>query len=192
MTDLTEALGLYDTAARIDRLHFQLLALPAALDLPSLPAVSEHIRALAEITAGISDHVSHLSDTLYTTSAQRAADEFSSALSPLGEALTELGQLQNDAVLVHTTAPHTNTAGAADTRELAIEVITEHRDAAANFLQLAARDLRTAATCLAPATGRSQAAARAPPFIPTPATTPPTARSSPTPTPVVPARAKGR
>lgn len=158
----TDALALFDTAAAIDRLRFQLRALPAAPVTPSLSDISDQVRTLADITTEVADQVSRrLCDGLHTAPAQRAVDAFTTALAPVGEALTELGQLQRDAVFVRTNEAGTHAAQSPDTVELAIEVITESRDSAADILRAAADELRAAAARLTPAASRLQAAARA-------------------------------
>lgn len=162
MTSLTDALALYDTASSIDRLRFQLRALPPAPATPLLSEVSEQVRTLAGITAGISDEVNRrLSDGLYSVPAQQAVDAFSAALAPLGEAMTELGRLQRDVVFVHFTAPRISTSEIPHPGELATEVITECRDDAAEILEVTAENLRASATRLTPTSGPLQSAARA-------------------------------
>jgi hypothetical protein len=199
MPDLTEALALYDTATQLDRLRFQLCALPTAPALPTLPAISAHVRTLAQITAEISEHVSRsLSDGLRTQSDWQAVEALSTTLDPLGEALTELGRLQSHAVFAHFTARRTNASKIGDGHERAIETITSCRDTAAEILDAAAGELHlaaaestTAATGPTPGTGPLLTAAHArSPQTPAPA---PTSAPSPTaPTPAATGRAKGR
>lgn len=196
MTSLTDALALYDTASSIDRLRFRLRALPPAPVAPSPSEVSEQVRTLAGIIAGISDAVSRrLSDGLYSVPAQRAVDAFSSALAPLGEAMTELGRLQRDVVFVHFTAPRISTSEMPHPRELATEVITECRDAAAEILEVTAEELRAVATRLTTSSGPLQSAARArsPHAAVTRQATSAPAAPLPAPSPAVaPTTAKGR
>lgn len=194
MPDLTEALALYDTADQIDRLRFQLCALPSAPAVPSPWAVASQVRTLAEITAGISDQITGLPADPYASPARRAMNAFSAAVLPLGEATAELGEVQSNAVVVNDISPHTGNPDTKRRRELAVLELTEHRDAAAGILQVTAEQLRTAATRLARPQDPLQVAARArSPHTPaTTATVPQPASASPTPTPASSRAAKGR
>jgi hypothetical protein len=198
MPDLTQALALYDTASQLDRLRFQLCALPAAPALPSLPAVSAHVRTLAQITAGISEHIiRRVSHGLRTQSDWQAVGALSTALDPLGEALTELGRLQSHAVFAHFTARRTSASKSGNGHERAIETITSCRDTAAEILDSAAAELHLAAaestitaTRLTPTTDPLLTAAHAR-SSQTPAPSPAPA-STTAPAPAAPNRAKGR
>jgi hypothetical protein len=195
MPDITQALALYDTADQIDRLRFQLCALPSAPAVPSPWAVASQVRTLAEITAGISDQITRLPADPYAPPTRRAINAFSAAVLPLGEATAELGEVQSNAVVVNDISPHTGNPDTKKRRELAVVELTEHRDAAAGILQVTAEGLRTAATRLARPQDPLQVAARArSPHAPNAASAAPhtAAPASPTPTRANPHAPKGR
>jgi hypothetical protein len=162
MPSITDALALHDTASGIDRLQFQLRALPPAPAIPSLTDVSAHVQTLAGLTSGITVEINRrLSAGLFSVPAQRAVEAYSSALAPLGEAMTELGRLQHEIAFVNFTAPRISQSDLPYPRQMANEIITGCREAADDILTVAADELRAAANRLTPSSPHTPAAARA-------------------------------
>ncbi|MER6531650.1 hypothetical protein [Streptomyces sp. NPDC001508] len=197
MTDLDEALALYDLASRIDRLRFQLRSLTPAPTIPGLNEVSTQVYTLAGITAAISEQVNlRLSDGLARVPRQKALQAYSDALAPLGEAMTELGRLQTEIVYFDFTAfpaLHDSPSDLQHRRQQANELITGCCGAADEILEAAAGELRAAATELAPTPTRIQATALAhSPHTPAPAKTAAHATVPPSPANAAPGTARGR
>ncbi|MEU3529131.1 hypothetical protein AB0E62_35640 [Streptomyces sp. NPDC038707] len=185
MTSITQALALYDMAGQINRLRFQLRALPAAPAIPHLDSVTAQVHTLAGILTAVSDQVSHRLD-LSSADAKKAVVAYSGALAPLGEAMTELGRLQAEVTIFNfTTHPsyHNSPSDLERQRRHVSEIITGCCDAADEILEVAADELQAAAVELASPPARVQAAApaRTPGPVnsaqahPAPATPPPAA-----------------
>lgn len=195
MTSLTDALSLYDTASKIDRLQFQLRAMPPAPAILPLADVSAQVRALAGITAEISDEVTRrLSDGPLSKPTQRAVEAYSSALAPLGEASTELGRLHREVAFCVNIATHGPSRSVLNyPQRLTDEVIAGCLEAADEVLGVAAEALRAAATHLAPSSPSVQNATRVrSPHAPTTGQSSPAAPSSPALPATAPRTAKGR
>lgn len=197
MTCIAEALALFDTANQVERLRFQLRALPPAPAVPPLTEVSAQVRTLAEITTAVSDEVNRrLADGPFSVESKKAMQAYSDALAPLGEAMTELGRLQAEIVFFNFTthpAARNDELVLAGARRQANEVITGCCEAADEILDAAAGELRAAATELAPPPTRAQATALArSPHAPGPGQSAPAARPFPAPPTAAPTSAKGR
>ncbi|GHH29410.1 hypothetical protein [Streptomyces rubradiris] len=163
MTSITQALALYDMAGQIERLRFQLRALPPAPTIPDLDSVTAQVHSLAGILTAVSDQVSHRLG-LSSADAKKAVVVYSAALVPLGEAMTELGRLQAEVTFFNfTTYPKYHNSPSDLERQLRYvnEIITGCRDAADEALEVAADELQAAAVELAHPPARVQAAAPA-------------------------------
>ncbi|WP_181785405.1 hypothetical protein [Streptomyces phytophilus] len=161
MTSISQALALYDTAARIDRLRIELRALPPAPTIPHISTVSALTHTLAEITIDVNEH---FNGDLHSLEAKKAVEAYSGALAPAGEAMMEIGRMQAEIAFFNfTTHPlhRDSPPGLKRCRQQANEIITGSCDAADALLESAADVLREAATRLAPPPARLQAAERA-------------------------------
>lgn len=148
-SNVTEALTLYDTAGRIDRLKVTLEVLPVPDDGMVPITVFEQIGVLAGIIGDVSAEIGRrVSFDLRLPSpiAEKTAEAFSRALNPLGETVTELGRLQHELL---GRLPHFAPSGAPEDR-LSDEVIHGCLDAAIEALDYAAAHLREGAARLAP------------------------------------------
>ncbi|MEU7086897.1 hypothetical protein [Streptomyces achromogenes] len=193
MTSITQALALYDMAGQIERLRFQLRALPAAPAIPHLDSVTAQVHTLAGILTAVSDQVNHRL-TLSSADAKKAVVAYSAVLVPLGEAMTELGRLQAEVTFFNFTTHlgyHNSPSDPERQHRYVNDIITGCCDAADEALEAAAAELQASAVELAPSPARVQAAA--------PARTPRAANSAQanpapaTPPPAVaPRTAKGR
>ncbi|MFF5438886.1 hypothetical protein [Streptomyces achromogenes] len=173
-------------AGQIDRLRFQLRALPAAPAIPHLRSVTEQVHTLAGILTAVSDQVNRLlTGDLSSADEKKAVEEYSGALTPLGEAMTHLGRIQAEVAFFNFTTHPTYRNSPPDLehqRRQVNEIITGCCDAADEILELAAEELKASAVELAPSPARVQAAApaRTPHAAnsaqanPAPATPPPT------------------
>ncbi|MGW1604500.1 hypothetical protein [Streptomyces eurythermus] len=163
MSNITQALALYDMAGQINRLRFQLRALPAAPAVPHLDSVTAQVHTLAGILTVVSDQVSHRLD-LSSADAKKAVVAYSGALAPLGEAMTELGRLQAEVTFFNFTTHSSYRNSPSDLerqRRHVGEIIAGCCDAADEILEVAADELQAAAVELASPPARVQAAAPA-------------------------------
>jgi hypothetical protein len=163
MTSITQALALYDMAGQIERLRFQLRALPPAPAIPHLDSVTAQVHTLAGILTAVSDQVNHRLD-LSSADAKKALVVYSAALVPLGEAMTELGRLQAEVTFFNfTTYPryHHSPSDLERQHRDVNEIITGCCDAADEALEVAAEELQAAAVELAHPPARVQATDRA-------------------------------
>lgn len=155
---LSDALDLYDKASSLDRLRFELRALPDPLTDRPPAAVSGPIRTLATIIAEVSDEISHrLRDGMPSPAARLAVEALSSALDPLGAAVTELGNVQLHSTLVNAAAPGTSARDLESSTRA--DVITEGLRSADSAFGEAAENLRRVAALLAHDSLRLQTAA---------------------------------
>lgn len=163
MTSITQALSLYDMADQIDRLRFQLRALPAVPTSIPLSVASAWVHTLAGITLAVSDQVNH-NCLRATANERRTVQAYSYTLAPLGEAMAELGNLQAEVVLfqIRTHRGHrSSTLDLERPRQQADEIITGCFEAADQILEVAAGELRAAANELAPPSAHAQVSAEA-------------------------------
>lgn len=159
-TSISDALALYDKASSLDRLRFELRALHDPLTSCPPAAVSGQIHTLARIIAEVSDEITHrLRDGMPSPAAQLAVEAFSSALDPLGEAVTELGYVQLHSTLANANAPGTREHDLEPSHQADL-IIDGLRSADSAFAE-AAENLRKAATLLTQDAPRLQTAARA-------------------------------
>ncbi|MEW1699022.1 hypothetical protein ACIQCR_31175 [Streptomyces sp. NPDC093249] len=131
-------------ASRIDRVRFQLRALPAAPAIPGMAGVSARIDDLAGITITATAQISDCAATLSQDRTKTALKAYSLVLAPLGEALTELGRMH--AEIAHfnfTTHPaHRDSPSALDLpRQHVHEAVTGCCQAADEILEAASVEL---------------------------------------------------
>ncbi|MET9373981.1 hypothetical protein ABZX98_07505 [Streptomyces sp. NPDC002992] len=161
MISLPQALALYDMANQIDRLRFQLRALAPGSAPSPLSAVTATVHALAGINVAVSDEIRSRLNGGLSADTMKAVEAFSAALSPLGEAMTELGRLQAEIALYNfTTHPmhRKNPSVLEGRRQRVAELTTECCEAADEILEAAVGELQAAAIALAPSPARAQPA----------------------------------
>ncbi|MFG2116689.1 hypothetical protein ACGFRB_29310 [Streptomyces sp. NPDC048718] len=180
MTDINQALPLYDIANQIDRLRFQMRALPASI--PSVSAAFAPIHTLTGIITKVSDEVSRRLAGHISSNEAKAIDAFGDAFIQLGEAVTELGCLHAEVAFFNFTTYPTHRGSSPDLERLTRkpeEVISGCREAADAILETAAGELRAAAVKLAPPPARARATTPSPhatdsePRLSTPTSPPP-------------------
>ncbi|MEU8543223.1 hypothetical protein AB0C52_25100 [Streptomyces sp. NPDC048717] len=188
MTDINQALSLYDMANQIDRLRFQMRALPASI--PSVSAAFAPVHTLTGIITAVSDEVSRRLAGHISSDEAKAIDAFGDAFIPLGEAVTELGRMHSEVAFFNFTTYPTHSGSSPDLERLtrrSEEVISGCREAADAILETAAGELRAAAVKLAPSPTRVRATTPSPhatdtrPSLPAPTSPPPPAGPGVTP-----------
>ncbi|MFE6979282.1 hypothetical protein [Streptomyces sp. NPDC057682] len=166
MTNFSQALALHDMASLIDRLRFQLRALPAPPSLPGVETLSARSNILAAITKAVCEKVDQCLIDLPSQGSTEAVQAYSKTLAPLGEVATELGRIQAEvATYKFSIYPeHKNDRVELARRAgLANKVVSESRDTADRILEMVVSGLREEAATLAPPTaGRLQGAIPSP------------------------------
>ncbi|MEU4030529.1 hypothetical protein [Streptomyces anulatus] len=161
MNHISLALALHDMAARVDRLRFQLRALPAPPQFPGIVTVTAQINTLSEIVTAVCGKVRERISDLDSPGSRRALQAYSDILAPLGEAATELGRIHTEVAQIHFSHPAKNTdePELVRRRHLANEAISGSCEAADEILEVIVSGLQDEAAKLAPpAPGRFQAA----------------------------------
>ncbi|MFR9723999.1 hypothetical protein ACL02R_11630 [Streptomyces sp. MS19] len=143
----SKALALFDLAASLDRIRFQVQSLPRSEDAHVLVDLTASMRILLHTFETAIDN-SHTRGSS-SKDAHHAALAFAEILMPLGEVLAHLGRVQEQ--LVALTAPGFPDMGsvAEDFRRHARTVIDDEIEAAEEALDAAAGELRVTATHLA-------------------------------------------
>ncbi|MFE6457801.1 hypothetical protein ACFVP0_10110 [Streptomyces cinereoruber] len=180
-------------ADRLELLRFQLQSLPTAPEIPRVTSVSARINDLIDITKTVSDRIRHcMSDLGIDPSVKAALTAYSSALAPLGEALTELGRMHAEVAYYNfVTHPRhrDNQSDLGRHRQQVTETVSGCFEAADEILEVTAIGLRDTAKTLAPSPSylRPAAPARA-----LPAANPRSAALPPVPPSTAPGAAKSR
>ncbi|MCX5395635.1 hypothetical protein [Streptomyces sp. NBC_00102] len=163
LSSTAHALALYDMAGQVERLRFQLRTLPPPPAIPAVDAVSARVDDLVGITTAVSAQIKHcLSNLMSDAPAKAALQAYSTALAPLGEALTELGRMHTEIshyLFTAHPARRDSPLNLERARQQATEVISGCWEAADEILEVVAIELRDSASKVAPAPSRRRSEA---------------------------------
>jgi hypothetical protein len=159
MPNISDALALRATAAAIDTQRRSLPGPASRSRMPDLLAVARQISQLGKLITDLGDEVLFRSaERDRETSTGQVVTSFASALRPVGEAASSLGEVAHQLAFLDRTEHLRNQPDARDAGEAAVRVIDDALDMTGLALREAAGSLHAASAAMSPPSVRLQAA----------------------------------